>query len=186
MAVRVVIGAIVGGIVLFLWGFLFWAVLPLGTKAVDPLPNEKEVTALLQKSITASAVYVFPAPADPEVMDEDFLARHKAGPVGQLFYQQQGSDPMAPTYLVRGFGYMVALGLLMSLLMMQAAEALGSYARRVVFVTVAGIFASGVAFSGAVWWEQPMTYHLVYLVFNISSWLLAGLAMAAVVKPAES
>lgn len=40
---RMLLGAIVGGVVLFVWGYVFWGVLPIAENIVLPVPNEAAV-----------------------------------------------------------------------------------------------------------------------------------------------
>lgn len=179
---RMLLGALVGAIVLFAWGFVYWAVLPIADNIVLPVPNEAAVAQMLKDNIPSSGVYYVPGEGAKE-MSQAWVEKHKAGPVAQIFFRREGTDPSDPMFYVRGFGYMLLLALLMALLLRQVREHFESYLSRVMFVVLAGVFAAAVAFSGAVWWYQSLSYHLTYAVFNISSWLFAGLAMAAVVKP---
>jgi len=179
---RTILGAVVGGVVLFVWGFIFWAVLPFGNQVVLPVANEGVVAEVLGQNIAASGVYYIPGEGAQE-MTEAWQEKHKAGPVVQIFYRREGSDPNGPMFYLRGFGYLLLLALLMAMLLRQTGGQLETYGSRALFVLVAGVFAAAVGFSGAVWWNQSLNYHLLYAVYNVSSWFFAGLGMAAVIKP---
>lgn len=183
MTGRMLLGAIVGAVVLFVWGGIFWAVLPLGQRVVAPLPNEDAAMASLQETPLKSGVYYAPYPEDPTTMDPAYLERHKRGPIAMIFYRAGGVDPTDPLYYVKGFLYFLIAALVAAVLLVQAAPRLETYLKRAFFVLILGLFGAVVAFSGAVWWYQSLSFHLLYAVFNLSAWLLAGLAMAAVIKP---
>lgn len=176
---RTLLGAIVGGVVLFVWGFIWWDLLPFGRGVMMTAPNEDAVLETLKENFPASGMYFLPGEGHEEG-SAAWVAKVKAGPVAQVFYRREGSDPMDPMYLVRGFGYMLLLALLAAVVLRRAQAE--SYGGRVLFVFLVGLLASAAAFSGAVWWGQSLGYHLFNLTFNVTSWLFAGLAMAAVIK----
>ena len=178
---RMLLGTVVGGVVLFAWGVLFWAVLPFTSMATQLAPNEAAVAQALKDNLVASGVYYIPMEGAQE-MSAAWVEKYKAGPIAQIFFRREGGDPNDPMYYVRGFGYLLLLALLMAVVLKQAVGQLGSYMARVWFILFTGLFATAVAFSEAVWWEQSLSYHLLYAIFNITSWFFAGLAMAAVVK----
>ena len=178
---RMLLGTVVGGVVLFVWGYVFWGVLPIAENIVLPVPNEAAVAQMLKDNIPSSGVYYIPGEGAKE-MSAAWVEKHKAGPIAQIFFRREGGDPNDPMYLVRTFGYLLLLALLMAVVLKQAVGQLGSYRARVWFILFTGLFATAVAFSEAVWWHQSLSYHLLYAIFNITSWFFAGLAMAAVVK----
>src|SRR5947207_2767946 len=62
MTKKILLGGVVGGIVLFIWGALAWMVLPLHTPHVKTLPNESAVTAAIKGNVTETGLYFFPCP----------------------------------------------------------------------------------------------------------------------------
>ena len=57
---RVLIAAILGGLVFFFWGFVAHEVLGLGQVGIKDLPNEQVVLPVLSSSITEPGFYFFP------------------------------------------------------------------------------------------------------------------------------
>lgn len=178
---RMLLGTVVGGVVLFVWGYVFWGVLPIAENIVLPVPNEAAVAQMLKDNIPSSGVYYIPGEGAKE-MSQAWVEKHKAGPIAQIFFRRAGSDPNDPMFFVRGFGYMLLCAFLVAWLLKTALPALRSYAARAIFVIMVGFFGAVVAFSGAVWWYQWLPYHLLSVAFNLTAWVFAGLAMAAVVK----
>jgi hypothetical protein len=60
---------------------------------------------------------------------------------------------------------------------------MGTYGRRVLFIIVAGIFASvSVALSDPIWFHQPWGYPVFGAVYQAGGWVLAAPLMAAIIK----
>ncbi len=62
MTKRVLLGALVGGVVVFIVGALLHTVLGLGEVGVKALPQEETVLSAMRAAIPASGFYFFPAP----------------------------------------------------------------------------------------------------------------------------
>ena len=74
---------------------------------------------------------------------------------------------------------LVSVGLL-SLLLRQAAPALGSYGARVGFVVLAGLVAAVFLDIGdTVWWFLSVEWQLYRALYTVSAALVAGLVLAA-------
>ena len=90
---RILIGSIVGAVLLFLWGYVFWTILPFSMKVIKPLPNEDAVVAAMQASDAASGVYRIPGPPadakDPAVM-EAYAQEFGEGPLAMMYYRSGG------------------------------------------------------------------------------------------------
>lgn len=59
-----------------------------------------------------------------------------------------------------------------------------TYVARVRFVTIAGV---ALAVFGSlrmpIWWHLPWLFHLVSAAYDVTAWLVAGLVLAAFIKP---
>jgi hypothetical protein len=65
----------------------------------------------------------------------------------------------------------------------EASPVLGTYWRRVLFVSVLGFFAYFTAgLQGPVWFDNPWGYWLLSALYGILSWFIAGLVLAKFVK----
>jgi lysylphosphatidylglycerol synthetase-like protein (DUF2156 family) len=187
---RALLAALLGAIVLMLWGMIYWVVLPFGFHVMDGADDEARLAATLTETLPASGVYLVPWLAEAEGGEpseaafEGFVERHRRGPIVQIFYSAEGREPMAPSVFVAGFvnfftSAMIAVGVL----------ALGlplwpRFGQRVLVVFLLGLFAAvTVEMANPIWMHHAWDYSAYRALQHVSGWLLAGLAIAAVLKP---
>lgn len=185
---RIFLGTLAGGIVYFMWGAFSWMVLPWHNATLKDLPGEAAILPALRQNIGETGVYCFPgmkdAGRDAQSM-KDFEARHRAGPVGWLVYQAQGLEPMPTSTFVKGIVLDLLAALLASLVL--AATKVGGYKTRVLLVTAMGLFAGLVSHASQwTWMSLPAGFALNMIADLVAGWLLAGLAMAAIVREKRS
>ncbi|HYE97034.1 MAG TPA: hypothetical protein VD962_12570 [Rubricoccaceae bacterium] len=178
------LGAVLAAVVLFLFGFVVWGLMP-----VDPFSTVSDEPALSQtlvQVLPASGVYLLPDEGDTE---EEFAAATEAmrrGPLAMVFFRREGVEPMAPAVFALGFLHMFVTALLLGLVLRQAAPALPSYGARVAFVALLGLTAAVWARLGEpIWWHFPWGFHLLYFFSDLLSWTLAGLVLARFVRRRE-
>ncbi len=176
---KLVLGALLAAVAIFVWGFLFWAT-PLSAPVFKQAPDEAAVTQSLAANLPATGTYYIP---DPRSDAADFEARHQAGPLVTIFYREAGTPAMTPTVFLLGFLHMFISMLLAGLLLRLAAPALRTYGSKVVFVVLAGV-AVGVwgNLGDPIWYYQPWTYHLMTTLYDIIAWGLGGLILARFVQ----
>ncbi len=190
---RLIVGAVLAGLVLFVWGAISHEALPLGRAGLRVMPREKEaaVLAAMSGAMDERAVYIFPGmdPDEPasEAEQKAFFARYEAGPGGIVAF-----DPRPGTRAVGGslFGTLFGTELLSNVLAAFVAGFVilhvpGStgYARRVVLVGVLGLLVTlDVDASYWNWYGFPTSYFLAQAVDHTVGWLLAGLVLARVCR----
>jgi len=175
---RLLLGSLLAALVMFVWGFLFWAV-PWPNPAVDTMSADAEaaVAEAIRAQVPETGTYVIPNPQTTEA--ETFTARHQAGPVAMLFVQKDGFAPMRPGVFVGGFVHMLAVALLLGLIVRIAAPVAPTYGKRVLLVLLLGLTAALWSEVGeAIWWAHPWSYHLTVFVGDVTTWGLAGLVLA--------
>lgn len=182
---KIVVGAIAGGVVLFLWGWVSHMLLPLGEMGLRRLPNEEAVIGVMRGSISRGGLYFFPymdhsgkgSAAEQNAWEEKYIA----GPTGLIVYSPGGERPMSPAQLLREFGTGVLAALIAAILLSQTG---GGFLARVVFVTLLGLF-SWVTISLPYWnWYRfPQDFTLAEGIDQVAGWFLAGLVLAIVVRP---
>lgn len=189
MVVRIVAGSVLAAIVLFMWGYVFWAVSPIGTQFIHPLEqNGLAVTSLVGEA-TETGVYFSPSMNEAEArrdgVEQATLSLEEAkrqGPVLQIMLQRDGVVPMSTT-LLHGFLHYLASTLLAALVLAWAAPALPTYLARVGLVFLVGIFAAvSVQLSSPIWFHHPWDYSLMQAGFFASNGLLSGIVLGAAVK----
>lgn len=176
------LAVIVSTVIFFLWGFIFWGVMN-GLGSMSALPNEDAITKTLQDNITASGVYYAPSIPDAGI-DDAWIDRHMAGPIYMIKYHADGAVPMSPSIFVLGFLHYLVASFLMCLLLKMALPGLQTYANRLTFVLLTGVFASVyLGFSEPIWMYTPWTEAFAGLLYSAVGWLLAGAAIAKFISP---
>jgi hypothetical protein len=190
--VRLLVAVLLAAVVQFAWGFAFWTKLPLAKEAVQKLPDGDRLAGVLEESIPQTGVYFHPAGDCPMCSDdkeavEKFLAASRRGPLLQVIYRKEGMEPMSAATMALGFVHLAAGSLLAGMLLLLALPALGSYLSRVLFVFGLGAFAVvAIQFANPVWFHHPWKFTLVQSLYDAVGWLLAGVVMAAVIRPAAA
>jgi hypothetical protein len=184
-----VVGALLAGVVVFFWGAAAHMVLPLGTIGVRQIPNEDGMLAAFRGSITTPGFYFFPGmdhskPASNSDV-EAVIAKIKQGPTGILvIHTITDGEAMSPRQLGTELATNVVSALLASWLLTNVV--LG-YARRVLFVTLLGVF--GFVTVNVPYWNWygfPTDFTSAQAIEHIVGWFLAGLVLAAIVRPSTA
>jgi hypothetical protein len=184
---RIILAGIVGAVIYFVWGMAAWMVLPLHGPSLAGLPDQNAIRAAFQSQDLQTGVYVIPwsdNADDWQQPESEVNQMHRAGPLATIFYQQAGSELMPPRILVVGFFIDLLAAMLAACLLSATLVNCPSYAQRVGFVLGLGIF---VALIGHVsywnWMRFPTDYTIAFMIDVIVGWTLAGLAIAAIVRP---
>ncbi len=186
---RIILSALAGAVVYFVWQMLTWMLIPIHGPTISALPNEVAVRDALVEQNIDSGVYIVPfGNSDEDMMDpeSEFMKRHKAGPIFAIYYHKEGLEPMSMSVLGIGFltdflGATIAASLLCCAV---GGCCCRTYQQRVGFVTALGVF---LALMGHVAYYNWMHFHPYYtamfVVDVMIGWFLAGLVIAAIIKP---
>jgi hypothetical protein len=183
--VKVVAGGILGGIVLFFWGFVAHMLLPIGEMGIHAIPNEDLVLNSMRNAIQEEGFYIFPSinmKEASESQQKTWEAKMKEGPSGVLVIQPKGRElVMSHLMLIEGATNIVS-ALLAALLLAQVRTG-SRYWGRVAFVTLLGILGFvmvNVPFWN--WYSFPTNFTIAQAIEHVAGWLLAGLVLAAIVR----
>ena len=179
---KLLLASLLAAIGMMAWAFVFW-VTPLGSGLVQPAGQGDPALMAALSSLPASGVYYVPGMA--EGGDEEAWAEtYRTGPIAHVFVSLEGREPMPPTLYIWGFLHMLVTGLLLAFLLTLALPALGGFGARVGFVFLAGLAAAIWGQIGQpIWFFHSWGYHIFYAVYDLVSWLVAGLILAAFIKP---
>lgn len=183
--VRIVLAAILGGLLMFVWGAVSHMLLPFHAKALQPIPNEAAVLSTLTADVGQPGMYFFPwidmsGKATPEQQAE-WERRLASGPSGLMIYKPNGGESMSPRQLVSEFVSNVLAALLGALLLVQLPGGVG---RRALSLALVGVAAwLSISVSQWTWYGFSTPFLLGDLVDQAGGWLLAGFGMAAMLKP---
>jgi hypothetical protein len=190
---KIITAGLIGGIILWVWGFIAWVVLPLHQTTLRPIPQEAEVVNSLRGSLPEAGAYQFPAmPGEDEgvtqeardaAMDE-YMQRYRSGPLGVIFYDPVGRDPFMLSQMIIGLIiFIIAAGIVAWFLSRSTAAAEG-FISRVVYCGMIGVLiAIGTHLSSWNWMGLPGDWTTAQMIDSVVGWLLAGAGIAAIIKP---
>ncbi len=184
---RVLLAALLGGLVHFVWGAFSWMVLPWHDSTLKDLPGESTILPVLRQNVGESGIYWFPGMQDAKLNEASaaaFEKKYNEGPIGWLVYHPQGRPSMPKSTFAKGF-LIDVLSALLAASVLAAASPRG-YIGRVFIVVGLGIFAALVSHAMQwTWMLMPAGYTVVMMADLVLGWSIAGLVMAALVrKPA--
>ena len=179
---KFIFGSVIGAVVLFLWGFIFWGTNPLPYSVLPHPKDEVQLGAMLREQLPDSGTYVLPHPSDPpETMSKLSLD----GPIATIHFLREGRAPMEPRVLIVGFFHGFAVVLMLAMLMTIALPALRTYGSRVRFATLFGIASALFVHGGSVlWMNEGRPWHQVNALYEVSACFIIGLVLGAFIKPA--
>jgi hypothetical protein len=183
---KVAIGALAGGVVMFIWGAFSHMVLPIGKMGLKSLPSEDAVMQALRSAIPEDGLYFFPGldlSKDPTPEEQSaWESRYRSGPAGLLLFHPQGGAPLEPTQLLTElFSNVLAAAVAAFVASLLAA----SYGRRAMAIALLGLFAwLSISASHWNWYGFPGDFIFAEGVDQVVGWLLAGLVIARLVPPA--
>jgi hypothetical protein len=190
MTKRIILGGILAGVAMFIWGALSHIALGLEESSIKEIPAEPTVMAALQAGIKEAGFYFFPGMGPQQNLTKEqkaeaekkWMEKYQAGPRGVLIYHPDGEQAMSPRQLGLQFATEVVAGLVSALLLAQA-RALRTYGGRLAFVNLLGLLPFlmvNVPYWN--WYGFPAHYTLIQLADKLVTFFVAGLILAAVVK----
>ncbi len=183
---KILLTAILGGIVMFIWTSIAHMALPLGEAGIREIPNESAVVSAMQSNIDEqTGLYIFPGPgvgknASREKKNEamkHMAEKMAASPSGILMYHAPGRPFAIGKWLGIEFGTELLEAILVVFLLAQTR--IVSFAGRVGFVLVVGILAAITTnISYWNWYGFPGSYTASYMLIQIIGFLLVGIVAA--------
>ena len=185
MGKKIVLGGIVAGIVVFIWGAVSHMVLGLGEAGIKGLPNEEAVLSALRANVTEPGFYFFPwgdMEGSKEQMDA-WAEKYRTSPAGIMIYKPQGGEMMPPSMLITELVTNILAALIAAFLLSRALGGLGGLFGKAAFVSLFGLFAGvEIDLSYWNWYGFPTSYTVSYIVQHVVGWFLAGLVLALFFK----
>ncbi|MEO8041693.1 MAG: hypothetical protein ABI646_03685 [Acidobacteriota bacterium] len=185
--IRIIIAALVGGLVMFCWGAFSHMVLPFAEAGVTSVPNEAAVTSALQSNIKDPGFYFLPGMVGGHNATEEvkaaWAAKYATGPTAILIYHPDGETAMSPKQLGTEF-LSNTLGALFVALIMSFSGA--GFIRRVEIATLVGAAGwASISLSQWNWYRFPTPVILAEGFDQIVGWLITGIAMSFFIKRRE-
>ncbi len=170
------LAVVLGGLVLFLWGFVSWAILPWHENVAHKFSDEAAVAQVLKANAPEQGIYYLP------FAEEDHSPGEPAAFVNVL---PQGFDMNMDKLMGIGLITQIISAFLVFVLLRQTRGL--NYIGKVLFVALVGLIIGFV--SHAPYWNWfgfSTPYIIVIILGTVIGWTLAGLVMArfAEEKPA--
>jgi hypothetical protein len=175
--IRTVIGGVVGGIIIFVMGFIFWGS-PLGTipfsHASDP--QSAAVQTAMAQNLTpgGSGTYLIPDPRSREGAE-----LYAKGPVATVSYNTAGFAPEDMSMLLPGFVLALVAGLLIAFGLASVGgggRSFGNLARLVVLFTLG--FTVWECLTNPIFMHSDWRFWIYSFFAESVSFILAGLVIA--------
>ncbi|MCB2212709.1 hypothetical protein KQI52_11400 [bacterium] len=182
---QVLLGTLVGGVIFFIFLSISWTVLPFHTMAFTPLEDSKPIAEAMQANNLETGLYTVPSMTEYEANSEEFIERHKAGPVVPfLVYYAEGLEMMSAMMYVKGIIMALLAAGIVSVMMKLAGRRLRRYPLRVLVATAMGVFAAVIGpLTLGNWMMFPAGYVWAEVFDQVIGWTFAGAGIAAFVKP---
>jgi hypothetical protein len=190
MVKKVVIGALVGAVIVFIVSSIWHVASGLGEVGVKNLPGNGAVEAAMRASISEPGFYFFPPMADQKGKTKEqaaeaqskYMAQWTQGPTGILVYSPGGTPLEFGKLLTNQFLFNVIAAFLIAWILAIVAGST-TYRDRVLIVVIF-IVAAGVIYALPQWnwYNFPMSYTIAAIGSWIVSWGIAAFAMAAIIK----
>ncbi len=178
MGKKIILGGVLGGLVMFLWGAVSWIVLPWHDITLNTFTDEAAVADAVISNAPRDGVYVLPDPG--EAAAEKDAAAITAAPFLFVNVSRQGVDPQNPWLYIRSLLTQIIAATLITLLLVQTRGL--RFWCRVGFVETIGILVAVLATLPMWnWWQFPARYTLVNFADLVIAAILAGLVIAKVV-----
>lgn len=174
---RLLFGVFLASLVLFFFGFLFWALNPYPYTAWTPAQDEPHAIEALRQHFPERGTYFVPArDPNPTIREEKF----KKGPIAFVFIMSpKGRPEVDPEIMIRGYVLSLFGLLLIGSQMRRVRTALPTIGSRVRFAAMSGLIASVMILLGdVVWWQMPEDWKLWQALYHILGWTLSGAVLA--------
>ena len=175
---RTLLAGLAAGIAMFVWSSFAHVATPLGTMGVSTLPDESVTVGNLASALgDKGGLYLFPSN-----MVRGASSSAATAPGGFLVFNPETPTSLQPRKLVIEFLTELAEGMIAAWLVAQTA--LVGYLTRVGFVGMIGLAAAittNIPYWN--WYTFPTAYSVGYAFIQIVAYLVAGLVIAAIVRP---
>lgn len=184
------LGAVLGGLVAFLWSAVSWMMLPWHNAGMKSFTNEATVAQVVLDNVPTGGMFLLPGiPPGYEQMSADQrkmadAARATALANGPYMYAVvwRGLSENMGKQMGLWLLFNMLAALLVSMLVMKTGGM--SWGGRVMFVVTAAVAVCLIAvIPNWIWWRYPREVILVTMADIVIAWLLAGMVIAKVAAP---
>lgn len=188
---RVVLAGVLAGVILFGWSAVSWMLLPFHEQVLRPIQQPRDKVVRFLSDLPEGGVFHypgFPTTADgsrpTQAQFDAAFQQMRDGPVvSKMVFLPAGAEPFPPQNFAIGLAVHIAAGCIAAGMLRLASGRLANYGRRVLFVFGFGVVTLLARFvPESVWWGYPIDYAAVEAGDILTSWLLAGLVLGAMIR----
>ena len=169
------IGALVGGIIVFAWQAASWMFLGVHENDYKHHPEQAQILQSLSAVIKEDGMYMLPsAPKDATAEEHQKVMKEAQGkPMASIMYLGSYSTNMVPTMI---HGLVVDIVLVFLLIYLLTINGTPGRYRIIAGSIAAGLFSwLWEPYMGRVWFQLPSSWVLSHLIDAIAAWALCGL-----------
>jgi hypothetical protein len=184
MAKKLLLGALIGGVILFVWGAVSHMLLPIATMGLHSFTNEETVKQAVIANAPRSGVYFLPYMQQEGLTEEQQNAAFERAMQGPVLFVavRLGRASSFGTLLIIQFLIDIFTALLLTALLLNARPM--GYAQRVLFVVVVALV---VGISALLpdwnWYNFGLAYTAGEFFGLLIGFALAGLVLAKIANP---
>jgi hypothetical protein len=169
---KAILFALLGGIILFAWQFVSWAMPNFHQKAQEYTPLQNEILQALTDSGLKQGMYVLGQP-DPKLSGPEYEAEMKnfeGKPWAVLNYREKNDSGMAMN-MIRGFIMMVLVSLIFFWLVRQQKDP--TLMKRILLGLGIGLIGfMFIPYTNYIWFKSPDIW--AYLLDGFAPWVILG------------
>jgi hypothetical protein len=179
MTKKILTWGIVGGFVLFFWGFVDHELLPIGEAGFRILPDDGALLEFASTHMAEPGIYFYPRldPSKGEAEMQKWMEKAASGPSGLIVHRPRGGMGMTPRLLLNELMSNIACAIIAAFLVAQLGPM--GFARKAFCVTLLGVLAwLSVVYSEWNWYGFPVAYTLAAFADQGVGFALLGLLLA--------
>lgn len=183
---RLIIGAIIGGIVMFCWGAFSHMVLPVAEIGIKTLPaaNEAAVVTAMKANIPEHGMYFIPGLENmkhaTEAEQEAWSKKYEEGPTATIVYHPVGRPVFGLRQLVVELASNILAALVVGIIFTWS---VASFGKRVIIAVLIGFTGwASICISYWNWYRFPKEFMMAEGFDQVVGWLLTGLVLAFIIK----
>jgi len=175
---KAIIGALVGGLILFIWQFLSWAALNLHASQMEYTPKQTEILEYLSNNLEEGEYFL---PTVPKGATSEQMTALQENAIGKPWAKIQMNDTFDANMgmnMFRGFVVNVLSAFLLCWILMKIPN------RNFVTILLSSLFVGLISYMNtsyinSIWFE---TNSIPDLLDAVASWGIVGLALGAILK----
>ena len=185
---KLLIGSFVGGIILFIWSFLAWAVLPIHLHTINYTPAQDSILKILADHDMADGAYSMPMADNRNVSgfdskyheeSEKVMEESKGKPMATIYYLRNGYD-MSVMTIIRGFLINFLAVFAACLVLVPAFKTLNTFFGRWWLTLVVGLLVTACGpLINYNWMAMPWNFTADMILDNFLNWGITGLWLAS-------